>query len=96
MMKKHFIFTAILSVIMLPGFLTAQTTSGGTSPYTHLNLSKNQLDPRSGTPIELNYGGPDGYAYKWIDSNEPDGPVYNWIDAMTYGIDTGIYDDDNT
>ncbi len=38
-------------------------------------------------------GGPDGFGYKWIRSNDPGGPSFDWIDATT-GQMIALGDDD--
>ena len=47
-------------------------------------------------PIILDNGGPDGYGYYYIDSEDGamNAPVYNWIDISGYGTDMGIISDD--
>ncbi len=49
-----------------------------------------------GDGLITDFGGPDEYGYRWIDSDEPDGPTYNWIDITDFGIPiSGLGDDTN-
>jgi hypothetical protein len=41
-----------------------------------------------------NSGGPDGYGYTWVDSNDPSGPIYSWVDIeLPNNLVTGLGDD---
>jgi hypothetical protein len=60
---------------------------------------KGSEDSREGRVVRYDAGGPDGYGYIWVDSDEPGGPQYDWIDVQSTGIlvsdllDSGSDDD---
>jgi hypothetical protein len=41
-------------------------------------------------------GGPDGYGYRWTDSDEASGPTFYWEDISSYGTPVVLGDDDAT
>lgn len=47
-------------------------------------------------PVILDHGGPDGYGYYYIDSEDDadNAPEFAWIDISGYGINMNIVDDD--
>jgi subtilisin family serine protease len=70
----------------------AATTQAGvrlndTSPVTQSTNHAKGSDNLAGIgrPVTLGAGGPDGFGYNWIDSNEEDGPAYNWTDVSSSG-----------
>lgn len=46
---------------------------------------KDATDPRVGDPVIAGSGGPDGYGYRWTDSDDPFGPTFAWTDISSSG-----------
>ncbi len=57
--------------------------------------AKGETVPLRGHAVDKGAGGPDGFGYFWIDSDEIGGPAYNWIDISSLGTDitAGLSDD---
>ncbi len=66
--------------IPLPELLTNPS-----SVYAYLDVPKGGVDSRTGDPVTLGSGGPDGFGYRWVDSDEAVGPAFAWIDISASG-----------
>src|SRR5262245_570090 len=64
--------------------------------YEYTPLVKGQDDIRIGQPVMDGKGGPDGFGYRWIDSNEPGGPTFAWEDITATGTLLPLTGDDAT
>ncbi|HEY6572927.1 MAG TPA: S8 family serine peptidase, partial [Candidatus Eisenbacteria bacterium] len=64
-------------------------------PYPYQPLAKGQEgDP--GAPVTEAKGGPDGFGYRWVDSDEPGGPAFSWMDITGSGSLLSLSGDDAT
>jgi hypothetical protein len=70
----------------------------GTYPegWRGMDLSKGEWDPRKGTDQTRASGGPDGFGYTWVDSDDPDGPAYTFEDITLTGTVVTSLSDDNS
>jgi subtilisin family serine protease len=64
--------------------------------YQPEDVPKEGDDIRVGQPVVDNQGGPDGFGYRWIDSNEAGGPTFDWVDITTLGTPVALTGDDAT
>ena len=74
--------------LLLIGSVGFQAQSSVSKPYKVDNVGT------APTYEVLSTGGPDGYGYTFIDSDEPSGPTFNWVDASG-GTSYSLGDDDN-
>ncbi len=58
-------------------------------------VPKGEADPYQGAPQLLDQGGPDGFGYYWVDSDEYGGPTYDWVEIDSVGTALTMSDDDN-
>jgi subtilisin family serine protease len=63
------------------------------APYRE--LEKGEADVHTGEPPVVGLGGPDGFGYGWIDSDEAGGPIYDWQEISGIGVAIGGGDDEN-
>jgi subtilisin family serine protease len=79
-----------------PAFEISYSSINNTSyiPFSK-NPGKNEKDTRVGHPVISGKGddGPDGFGYRWIDSDEPNGPDFDWNDISSIGTELDLGDD---
>jgi hypothetical protein len=75
--------------------ISVTTRSNNPASDPPAKLAKGEADPRKGAEVLKGSGGPDGYGYTWIDSDEDGGPSYEWIDISSVGTSPGSDDDAN-
>jgi hypothetical protein len=86
------VLSPIFEMLVQEGHVNQYNYPGGWSEYRE---AKGDNTVRLGPEVVYNAGGPDGWGYIWLDSDEPGGPIYNWIDIEATGTDvtSGLVDD---
>ncbi|GAB4314726.1 MAG: hypothetical protein Kow0074_01890 [Candidatus Zixiibacteriota bacterium] len=74
----------------------AASTDSYPSTWYDMALDKEETDPRTGADVSRSTGGPDGYGYIWVDSDEPGGPAFTYQNIASTGtVVTGLLDDNS-
>jgi subtilisin family serine protease len=60
------------------------------------DVPKGEEGTQKGGPQTEGTGGPDGYGYTWVDSDEPGGPIFDWIDIISTGTLLPLDGDDES
>ncbi|MBN2425892.1 MAG: S8 family serine peptidase [Calditrichaceae bacterium] len=79
----------------ISGQLTSNLAVDVYPQHYYQPISKNSPDSRIGKQVLTNSGGPDGFGYAWLDSDEENGLTFEWIDISSTGIEINGFSDDN-
>ena len=63
-------------------------------PYAPIPYAKGEGGP-AGLAVTGHSGGPDGFGYRWIDSDTTAGPAFDWVDVTSIGTAVNLNGDDN-
>jgi hypothetical protein len=86
---------AAMDLMNDPNVPKNDTSSVIDDPSYQRNEADGGGDPHAGigNPVVTGAGGPDGFGYTWIDSNEENGPSFQFMDISDEGTQITITDD---